>query len=166
MAQSAPKPKKNNRVGIAGEYFVAAELNRRGATAVTLTTNMPEVDVVATDPSRSRTIYIQVKTKMTGRTKRTGKPTGNWHSRTWEGNKSPKPEHFWAFVSIPQSRQEPPSYWIVSDDWMREDIKNNHAAWLLHTGGRRPRGSNSDHHGISEGRLKGWEDSWDILDIC
>ena len=164
-ASSLSKRGAHERTGRSGEYYVVAELNRRGCYAVPFAGNMPEIDIMATNAGRTRTVYIQVKTKRTGRTKRHGRPTGNWHSRASEGDKDPRPEHFWAFVSIPNDYNEPPSFWVVRDAWLRQDIKANHAAWLERTGGRRPRGNISDHHGISEDRLKEWEDNWDILEI-
>lgn len=38
---------RNQQTGRAGEHFVAAELNRRGAYAVTFAGNMPKIDVMA-----------------------------------------------------------------------------------------------------------------------
>ena len=51
------------QVGRAGELFVAADLNRRGALATLYLTNTPRVDVVAMRPDTSRTVNLQVKTK-------------------------------------------------------------------------------------------------------
>ena len=38
---------RNQQVARAGEYFVAAELNKRGAFAVTFAGNMPKIDLMA-----------------------------------------------------------------------------------------------------------------------
>ncbi|MHB1355411.1 MAG: PDDEXK family nuclease, partial [Anaerolineae bacterium] len=59
---------KNQQVGRAGEYFVVAELNKRGAFAVPFAGNMPKIDLIACDNDESRTVFIQVKTKRGGRT--------------------------------------------------------------------------------------------------
>ena len=53
----------NNTIGRAGEHYVAAELNRRGAYASPFSGNVPGIDIVATDAKRTRIAYIQVKTK-------------------------------------------------------------------------------------------------------
>ncbi len=58
----------NQQVGRAGEYFVVAELNKRGAFAVPFAGNMPRIDLIACNRDQSRTIHIQVKTKRGGRT--------------------------------------------------------------------------------------------------
>lgn len=64
------KPKRgarNQQVARAGEYFVAAELNRRGAFAVTFAGNMPKIDLMACNQDQSRTVHIQLKTKRGGK---------------------------------------------------------------------------------------------------
>jgi Holliday junction resolvase-like predicted endonuclease len=52
-----------NITGVAGEYFVAAELSRRGWVATLTLKNTPNIDVIATTPDGSRTVKIQVKTR-------------------------------------------------------------------------------------------------------
>ena len=58
---------RNQQVARAGEYFVVAELNKRGAHAVTFAGNMPKIDLMACNQGQNRTVYIQVKTKRGGR---------------------------------------------------------------------------------------------------
>ena len=60
-----PTGRQTQQTGRAGEYYVAAELNRRGFDAVTFTGNMPEFDAIAVT-ARRKTLYIQVKAQ-TGR---------------------------------------------------------------------------------------------------
>lgn len=52
----------NNLVGATGEYFVCAELGKRGILALLAPKNNPLFDIVAVTPDASRTISIQVKT--------------------------------------------------------------------------------------------------------
>ena len=59
MAVSSP----NNLVGTAGEYFVCAELCRRGHLALLTPKNNPIFDVVATSSDGSQSVSIQVKTR-------------------------------------------------------------------------------------------------------
>ncbi len=65
--QQPTRGARNQQVGRAGEYFVVAELNKRGAYAVTFAGNMPKIDLMACNQDQSRTIHIQVKTKRGGR---------------------------------------------------------------------------------------------------
>ena len=53
----------NSLVGIAGEYYVCAEICRRGNLALITPKNNPLYDVVATNPRGTRSIAIQVKTR-------------------------------------------------------------------------------------------------------
>lgn len=53
----------NNLVGTAGEYYVCAELCRRGYLALLTPKNNPLFDVVATTQDGVRSVSIQVKTR-------------------------------------------------------------------------------------------------------
>ena len=54
-------------VGVAGEYFVAAELSRRGYVASISLRNTRGIDILATNQSASRSITIQCKSKQVSR---------------------------------------------------------------------------------------------------
>ncbi len=54
--------KSNNLVGVTGEYYVCAELGKRGILALLTPKNNPLFDIVAVAPDASRTVTIQVKT--------------------------------------------------------------------------------------------------------
>lgn len=54
--------KSNNLVGVTGEYFVCAELGKKGILALLTPKNNPLFDIVAVSPDASRTVTIQVKT--------------------------------------------------------------------------------------------------------
>lgn len=58
-----PNRGANNLVGTAGEYYVCAELCRRGFLALLTPKNNPLFDVVATNPDGSTAVSIQVKTR-------------------------------------------------------------------------------------------------------
>jgi hypothetical protein len=51
------------RTGIAGEFFVAAELSKRGWIATLTAKNTPDVDVLASRPSGNVHARLQVKTR-------------------------------------------------------------------------------------------------------
>lgn len=152
---------RNQQVGRAGEYFVVAELNKRGAYAVTFAGNMPKIDLMACNHDQSRTIHIQVKTKRGGR---------SWHSSI-TGSKpmsppaSPMDEtNFWVFVDL-GDLDVSPRYWVVPDWWIRNDIYEAHQAYLASHGGNRARNPDSTHHAIEERRLEEWQARWDVLGI-
>jgi hypothetical protein len=60
---SIAKKSPNNLVGTAGEYYVCAELCRRGYLALLTPKNNPLFDVVATNADGTTAVSIQVKTR-------------------------------------------------------------------------------------------------------
>jgi hypothetical protein len=151
----------NQQVARAGEHFVAAELNKRGAYAVTFAGNMPKIDLLACNSDQSRTVQIQVKTKKGGL---------SWHSSIVDCMAMEEPPNpmdvikFWAFVDLGEYSAAP-QYWIVPDWWMRDDIYRAHQEYLGRHGGKRAKNPESTHHSIQEKRLVMWKDKWDILGI-
>ena len=55
-----------NLTGAAGEYYVAAELSRRGWLATVTIKNAPGIDVLAQELATGRTVAIQTKTSTHG----------------------------------------------------------------------------------------------------
>lgn len=51
----------NTLTGVTGEYYVCAELGKRGILALLTPKNNPLFDIVAVSPDASRTVTIQVK---------------------------------------------------------------------------------------------------------
>lgn len=138
---------RTQQIGRAGEYFVVAELNKRGAFAVPFAGNMPKIDVIACNSDQVRTVYIQVKTKRGGKT---------WHSSI-VGSKpmSPKDDesNFWVFVDVGDTNTAP-RYWIVPEWWIKDNIYRTHQEYLNKHGEKRTRNPNSTHRLIDESRLK------------
>ena len=64
MATSTPTTAGQRiRTGIAGEFFVAAELSKRGWVATLTAKNMPGYDILAVRPDTERHVRIDVKTR-------------------------------------------------------------------------------------------------------
>ena len=154
-----PKPKRGRaqQVARAGEFFVAAELSRRGAHAAVYVGNMPRIDLVASNVEQTRTVSIQVKTRR----------AGSWQAKTTEGHPSKRKAnetHFWILVDILNNKKVP-EYYIMPEWWIRNNIHETHDAYLAKHGGKRPRSSESTHHSISLKRIEDWKDRWDILGL-
>ena len=136
---------RNQQVARAGEHYVAAELNKRGAYAVTFAGNMPKIDLLACDSDQSRTIHIQVKTK---------RSRGSWHSTIVGCGVMIEPADetkFWVFVDLGACNATP-RYWVVPDWWMLNDIHRDHQEYLSRHGGKRAKNPDSKHHSIQEKR--------------
>jgi hypothetical protein len=160
-APAASRGARNQQVARAGEYFVLAELNKRGAHAVGFAGNMPRIDLMACNHSQDRTVSIQVKTKRGGLT---------WHARSTAGRPSTSradgrdETSFWVLVDL-GACDASPRYWIVPESWMRNDIYVAHQAYLASHGGKRARNEDSTHHAIAEKRVVRWQGTWDVLGL-
>ena len=115
--------------GVAGEYFVAAELSRRGYIASISLRNTRGIDVLATNQAASRSITIQCKTNQSGQ-------------KHWMLNE--KSEHFFAtdhyyvFVAL-SAATERPSFHVVPSRTVAKFTADSHREWLRTPGrdGRR-----------------------------
>jgi hypothetical protein len=165
VEQEALIPNKQ-QVARAGELFVAAELNRRGAYAVTFAGNMPETDIVASDKEQTRTVALQVKTKRTGTWQATVR---DWTTRLPEVADL----RYWIFVDLkPVFRtvgtDDPtamPWFYVVPEKWIHEDIDRAYGNYLARHGGVRAQIPLSKHHSIAPNRIAEWYARWDILQI-
>lgn len=147
------------QVARAGEHFVAAELHRCGAYAVTFAGNMPKIDVVASDKEQRRTVSIQVKSKSSR--------SPGWQTQTTRGQqRSPDPDEsrFWILVDLGDVG-DAPSYYVIPEWWIQNDIYEAFTEYKERLGGQRPRTLNSTHHKIDRRRIEHWRDRWDILAI-
>lgn len=94
------KAKSTSISGAAGAYFVAGELSRRGYIALTTTRNTKGVDLIVSDVSFSRTVYLQVKTN-----------SGKYDF--WIVGRPKSGENlFYVFVNL-RREQERPEYYVV-----------------------------------------------------
>lgn len=145
-----------HQVGQAGEHYVAAELHRRGAYAVTFSGNMPTIDVLASNLDRSRTVAIQVKTKTAGTWQ-----TSTRRARPHEGTVE-ETDEFWAFVDIGKDPEVRPDFYIAPAWWVENSIHERHQAYLARHGGK---SRDSTHHAIPKSVIKEWRERWDVLGI-
>ncbi|MFM1921932.1 MAG: hypothetical protein RLZZ303_3566 [Candidatus Hydrogenedentota bacterium] len=114
-------------VGVAGEYYVAAELSARGFIAAITLRNSRGIDIIATPPNGKPSVSIQVK-------------TSSKRGEKWILNKkdevSPSKSHFFVFVLL-RGEGKRPSFHIVPSSVVAEYIKTSHRDWLK---GMRPDG--------------------------
>ncbi len=176
-----PRRGGTDRIGRAGEHYVAAELNRRGAYASPFSGNVPGIDIVATDSNRERVVYIQVKTKRAGGNWQVGlqhgwaKITSRKCPRNGDCPKSCTPlleepihgktDHYWVFVSLLKDGGQ--RYYIVPDDLMRcLMIRKWHLDYLDKHGGQRAgRNHDSLHHSFTDKNIEAWGDKWNSLGL-
>ena len=104
------KQKQKYNLSMAGEYYVAAELHRRGIPASITYGNVKKADVVATSEDGEAAVVIEVKS--TSQTK-------------WiVGQYLPEPsDRVWAFVYVPKECDQPPSFYILTQSEISEILK-------------------------------------------
>jgi len=104
--------------GVSGEYFVAAELSRRGYIASITLRNTRGVDIVCSNSDATKHVSIQVKTSKKSR-------------NSWILDKKSEdffsPKHYYVFVSL---YPEHPKFFVVPSKNVSEYIKTNHKEWL------------------------------------
>jgi hypothetical protein len=111
-------------VGVSGEYFVAAELSRRGYIASITLRNTRGIDILAANADASKSVGIQVKTNR-------GK------KKTWMLNE--KAENavsntlFYVFVNL-NGPDERPAYHVVPSKVVASYVRKSHLGWLSKPG--------------------------------
>ncbi len=110
--------------GVAGEYYVAAELSRRGIIASITLRNTRGTDILATNGEGTRSVTIQVKT--------TRKKRASWILNEKAETFSSK-RHFYVFVCLGEL-DERPEFYVVPSKVVARFVKTSHAHWLKSPG--------------------------------
>lgn len=147
--------------GIAGEYFVAGELSRRGYIASITLRNTAHIDLLASNGKKA--INIQVKTRRTDKAK-------GWElgSKPLEYNKS-KGDIFYVLVEIhsdPNNKEV--GYYIIPKNTLNEHVEKGHLYWLQGKNkitGRERKSKRryfrkEEHPALN---IEKYKDNWDIL---
>jgi hypothetical protein len=105
--------------GVAGEYFVAAELSRHGYVASLTLRNTRGIDLLVSNSNATKTVGVQVKTNQNNR-------------REWVLNKKAETEDaenlFYVFVRL--NRTSAPAFHIVPRATVAKVVRAGHQAWL------------------------------------
>jgi len=140
--------------GVSGEYFVAAELSRRGHIASISLRNTRGIDILATNSAASRSVTIQCKTNQLGQKV--------WiltdKSETYAAD-----NHFYVFVSLGDLANRP-SYHVVPSTIVAERITNSHRAWLSAPGSNGQQRTDSSMRKFGDQKDEFLE-RWDLLGL-
>ncbi|OGV63043.1 MAG: aspartate ammonia-lyase [Lentisphaerae bacterium RIFOXYA12_FULL_48_11] len=141
-------------VGVSGEYFVAAELTRRGYIASITLKNTRGIDVLASNEDASKSVGIQVKTNSTKR-------------KDWILNEKAEKSHsnslFYIFVNLSDAGRLP-DYYVVPSRVVASYVKRTHREWLAKRGrhGRKHRDNPMRHF---KDEIEVYRDRWDLLKL-
>ena len=140
--------------GVSGEYFVAAELSRRGCIASITLRNSRGVDILATTEDASHSVAIQVKSNQTG--------TKDWmlHAKA-ETEFAEK--LFYVFVNL-NGINGTPEYHIVRSAVVAEHCRRTHAEYLATPGrkGQKRKDSSMRKFADPDNKCLG---RWDLMDL-
>jgi len=110
--------------GVAGEYYVAAELSRRGYIASISLRNTRGVDILATNADATRSITIQCKTSQVS-------------SKKWilsdKSEDFVSTNHFYVFIALGGLLDRPVFHIVPSSD-VASYLRNSHTEWLERPG--------------------------------
>ena len=140
--------------GVSGEYFVAAELSRRGYICSVTLKNTKGIDILVCNEDSTKTLGIQVKTNQINK-------------REWMLNeKSEKmidTNIMYVFVNL-ISQNTLPEFYIVPSKVVSDYITNDHKKWLSTIGKK-----GQQHNDSSMRKFKDLEqvylNRWDLLNL-
>lgn len=138
--------------GIAGEYFVAGELSRRGYMASITLRNNDSIDIHASNLLENKIFAIQVKTSQYSKR---NWPVGQRAENVYSDNM------YYVFVAF-KKIDERPEYFIVPSKVVATYVKEGHKKWLETPGkkGQMHNDSNMRQFSDKEGK---YLERWDLL---
>lgn len=138
--------------GIAGEYFVAGELSRRGYMASITLRNNDSIDIHASNLLDKKIFAIQVK-------------TSQYTSRKWPVGQGAELKQydnlFYIFVAF-KKIDERPDYFIVPSKDVATQVTEGHKLWLSTPGKKGQAHKDSSMRQFSDKEGK-YLERWDLL---
>jgi hypothetical protein len=141
-------------VGVAGEYFVAAELSRRGYIASIALKNTRGIDILVSNANATKSVGIQVK-------------TSNRIKKDWMLNEKAESikstSIFYVLVNLTENGALP-EFHIVPSAVVASYVKRTHRLWLSQPGlgGKRHNDSSIRHFNDDKCEFK---DKWELLGL-
>jgi hypothetical protein len=149
--------------GVAGEYYVAAELSRRGWLATVTIKNAPGTDVLAQRVDTRWVVAVQTKTSRAGdKFALKGPKTIDEPERVADERLSTAENEWYAFVGL-KEEGERPDFYVVPRNVVAGMIYLNHRDWLRKPGRLRARNDGSMRY-LQSAEVVGYLDRWDLLD--
>lgn len=151
---------KKGIIGVAGEYFVAAELSQRGIVATLTLKNTPQIDILATNLENGKFVNIQVKTMSFAN-------KIGWRLSAKDEMISSIKNHFYVLVNL-QSIGKLPEYYIIPQQKLAEQLYSDHREYLI--GGKNRKDTTMrlfDPYRREKSKIFGekYKNNWDILDL-
>lgn len=140
--------------GVAGEYYVAAELSARGYIASITLRNTKGVDILCSNADAIKSVAIQVKTNRRS-------------SRDWVLNQKSEDYFadnlFYVFVNLNDGIKQP-DYFVVPSTVVAKYAKESHETWL-NTPGRNGQAHNANTLRKFSDKKEQYLNRWDLLGL-
>ena len=139
--------------GVAGEYFVAAELSRRGYVASLTLRNTRGIDILASNSDATKSVGIQVKAIQGS-------------AKEWMLNQKIESEVatnlFYVFIRLNDLAN--PEYFVVPKEAAAAYAKSNHERWLATLGRKGQAHNETTMRKFADPELK-YLNRWDLLGL-
>ena len=140
--------------GIAGEYFVAGELSRRGYLASITLRNTRGIDILVSNADASKSVGIQVK-------------TGQHSRKSWilcgKAEQIFSDTLFYVFVNL-NGLTAAPTYHVVPSKVVADYCKTSHAEWFATPGRHGQAHNDNDARNFADFDNK-YLNAWDSLGL-
>lgn len=113
---------KKGIIGVAGEYFVAAELSQLGIITTLTLKNTPSIDILATNLENGKFVNIQVKT-MSIQNKE------GWRLSKKDEDVSNIKNYYYILCNL-QGTGNHPEYYVFPQKILAKCIYEDHRTWL------------------------------------
>ena len=144
----------NVLTGVSGEYFVAAELSRRGYIASLTSRNTKGVDILASNQDASKSVGIQVKTKDANKKSwLLGQKAENYTGKLL----------FYVFVNL-KDKDERPDFHIVPSERVSHYVWESHKKWLK-TLGKKGQPHQDNLMRTFEDKDNQYQERWELLGL-
>lgn len=140
--------------GVSGEYFVAAELSRRGYICSITLKNTKGIDVLVCNEDATRTLGIQVKTNQINKSE--------WILNEKSENLVDE-NMFYVLVNLKKSN-ELPEFYIVPSEVIANYTSTNHKKWLKEKGKKGQQRNDSTMRKFKDTE-KIYLNRWDLLKL-
>ena len=150
----------------ASQFFVAAELCRRGHLAVVTMGNTPNTDILCSNMEGTKCVHIQVKTFIPGKNKTCS-----------VGLKAEKPygdNFFWVLGGIPTLESKSDfQYFIIPAAEMSRNVVSGHKQWLATPGKNKQAHNDSDVRTVrlppyvesfNGWKIEDYQGRWDLIE--
>ncbi|MGH7147817.1 MAG: hypothetical protein ACREIJ_07965 [Nitrospiraceae bacterium] len=155
---------KGSMTGLAGEYYVLAQLTHRKLVAALTLANAKRVDILITNQAINKLYKVEVKTmdkplcyeKLFGKSKFYIWVMDKKHEELCE------PNLFYCFVAL-QGSDSRPKFFVVPSKVVARYVKWQHGYWLS-TRGKTVKDTSMRKFRIPYEDPKGYEDNWKVFE--